>query len=111
MSKAGPRAIAAPLLHGQQFEEQIDRLGLLFEQMLDRSTSGSDPTPATNEAGLAKQGFFDRDRIETGHVPARIPAFDIETIGLHDHDTQNRAVPNPCRMTGLNHPDGIDSFW
>ncbi|MER8707601.1 hypothetical protein [Mesorhizobium sp. M0520] len=78
--------------------------------MLDGAAGRSDPPPSANQAGVAEQGFLDRQRVEAGHVPAHVTAFDIEAILLRDHGKQNRAAGIRRPMIGLNHRTRIDSF-
>ena len=110
MPTGGSRSIAAHCLSAQKLKKEADGLTLVIEGMLDHATARSNASPAADEAGLAKQRFLDRQRIEPGHVLARVMPFDIEPIVLRDHDEQNRAVRILGPMTGLNHWTRIDSF-
>jgi hypothetical protein len=77
---------------------------------LDAAIRADAPPPADN-ASVPEQCFLDGQRVEAGHVPARIPAFDIKVILLRDHAEQNRAARFRRPMIGLNHRTRIDSFW
>lgn len=109
MSERGSGPITSPLLQAQQFEEQADGVALLIETMLDHAALRSDSAPASHETGLSEQSLLNRKRIEAGHFPARVTAFDIEVVGLRDHARQIRKAWNLCPTTRLNRSDRIDS--
>lgn len=85
MSERRSRTIAAPPLGPQQFQEQIERFVFLIETILDHTAGSSGPATASDQARLVEQRFFDGERIEAVHAPARVPAFEIEAIGLYDN--------------------------
>lgn len=85
MPSAKLGSIAAAPLGAQQFQEKAHGLALVIEGVLDHAAGRSDPTPSAHEAGLPEQRPFDRQRIEPGHVPTRVHAFDIEAIALRNH--------------------------
>ena len=70
----------------QQFKKQGDGVLLPFEIMHLRPAECADPSPAAQQARCSEQRGFDRKRIEAGHVPVRINAFDIEMVGLCKHE-------------------------
>ncbi|CAH1648243.1 hypothetical protein CHELA40_20007 [Chelatococcus asaccharovorans] len=110
MSAGRSRPIAPAPLHAQQFEEKSDGFTFLVETVLDAAAVRTYASPTPNEARLAEQGLFDRERVEAGHVAPRVMAFDIEAIGLRDHAWKNRAARTRRPMIALNPPGWIDSF-
>lgn len=85
MPSAKLGSIAATPLGAQQFQEKAHGLALVIEGALDHAAGRSDPAPSAHEAGLPEQRPFDRQRIEPGHVPGRVHAFDIEAIALRNY--------------------------
>lgn len=103
MPSAKLGSIAAAPLGAQQFQEKAHGLG--------RSSSKEDlglcgrsfrSRPSAHEAGLPEQRPFDRQRIEPGHVPTRVHAFDIEAIALRNHSNRISAGRSPPSNDGFN---------
>lgn len=110
MSSGRSWPITSQLLGAQQCKEETYGLTLVVEGMLDGAAASSDPSPSADNAGLAEQRRFDRQRVEPGHVKVRVTPFDVEPIVQRVHGEQNRAVQIRRPMIGLNHWARFDSF-
>lgn len=103
------RAVAALPLLPQEFEEEPDRF-LLPLKMMDQSLApGTDAAPSADEASFAEQVGLDRHGIVAGHVFAGVRAFDVELVGLRDHELQNRTGMTLRPTTYLNRSLSTDS--
>lgn len=79
------RTITSIPLFPEKFEEQTDGVLLLIEDVHHLLAARSDASPASHQRHLSKQRRLDGERVEPGHVPLRLNAFDIKVIGLNDH--------------------------
>ena len=94
----------------QQFEEEFDCLLLPREMMHPALTAGANATPSADKTGLAEQIRFNRHGVVTGHVLRGVLSFDIELVGLGDHDRQDRIRQIPCPTRNWNRLVLIDSW-
>lgn len=79
------RTITSIPLFPEKFEEQVDGMFFLIEDVYDPLAARSDASPASHQRHLSKQRRLYGERVEPGHVPLRLNAFDIKVIGLNDH--------------------------
>lgn len=82
------RTIAAVSFLSEQIEKQPDRLLFPAEMMDHHLSLGSNATPPPQETDIAKEVRFDRHGKVAGHIPRGIRAFEIEAVGLRDHDVR-----------------------
>lgn len=73
------------LLAGE-VEEKHHRILFPLEMVDHGLTLCTDTTPTPYQAGLTEQVRLDRHRIEAGHVFCPVGSFNIELVGLRDHD-------------------------
>jgi len=70
-------------------------MALGLEHMHHALTAAADPSPASNQGRVAKQGRFDRQRVVARRAFCQIDALDIEVIGFRAH--AGRVAKTGCR--------------
>ncbi len=103
------RPVSARPSLSQKLKKEPDRFFLPREMMLPPLTLRADTTPSTDETCLAEQVGLDRHGIIAGHVFPVVDAFDIDLVGLCNHETENRTRRTPRPTTYLNRSALIDS--
>lgn len=84
----GARAVTAFSLLSEQIEKQPHGFFFPSEMMDHRLTLCANAPPFPEQANIAEEVRFDRHGIVARHVLRYIGAFDIEVIGLCDHETR-----------------------
>jgi hypothetical protein len=81
-----PRTVSAPPSVAQQLQEQQDRLFFTLEVMLLSLSVCADTPPSAGQAHVPEEGRTNRHGVISRHVPCRVQPFDIEMIGLCNHE-------------------------
>lgn len=89
------RTITALSFLSQQIEKQPDRFLFVAEMMDYHLTSRSNAAPLAKQANIPEQVWLNRHRIVASHVSRCIGTFDVEVVGLRDHETRI-ADPGGC---------------
>ncbi|GEM_PF-3777865 len=80
-------SISAASLLSEKIEEGRDSISLLGKMLDLHLAVRADPAPAARQADLAEQIGLDRHGVEASHVAGFVGAFDIELVGLNEHDS------------------------
>ncbi|ANH08961.1 hypothetical protein shn_33030 (plasmid) [Shinella sp. HZN7] len=70
----------------KQIEKQFDSFLFPPEMMDHHLTLRANAAPLPEQANIAKEVRFDRHGVVACHVLRHVRAFDIEMVGLRDHE-------------------------
>lgn len=85
VSTASCRLIASFTLLQHQFEKARYRVLLIAENLGHLAARSADPSPASHHGRFSKQGWPDRKRVISSHVPAGVDPLAIELVVVSAH--------------------------